>query len=92
MGKMPPTQAGPKALPLPAPAEQPFQETATPAPVKVKKKEQEETKEMEESILKCSPHLEEVEGKSQVALSDPISWEVSMGDFCLGLVRGLRRS
>lgn len=50
-----------------------------------------ERKEMEESILKCSPYLEEVEGKSQVALSDPISWEVSMGDFCPGLARGLLR-
>lgn len=50
-----------------------------------------ERKEMEESILKCSPYLEEVEGKSQVALSDPISWEVSMGEFCPGLARGLLR-
>lgn len=43
-------------------------------------------------MLKCSPSLEEVvEGKLEVALSDPIFWEVSMGDFCLGLARGLRR-
>lgn len=50
MGKMPPTQAGPKASPMPVPMQQPFQETAMPAPVKVKKKGQEEKPEAEKTI------------------------------------------
>ncbi|XP_014643707.1 PREDICTED: protein piccolo [Ceratotherium simum simum] len=41
VGKMPPTQSGPKASPVPVPTEQPSQKTALPAQVKVKKKEQE---------------------------------------------------
>ena len=69
MGKMPPTQAGPKALPLPVPAEQPFQETATPAPVKVKKKEQEEKPEAEKTIsekVKETPSGEKIPPKETI--------------------------
>ena len=69
MGKMPPTQAGPKASPMPVPAEQPFQETATPAPVKVKKKEQEEKPETEKTIsekVKETPSGEKIPPKETI--------------------------
>lgn len=70
MGKMPPTQAGPKASPMPVPTEQPFQETAVPAPVKVKKKEQEEKPEAEKSIsekVKETPSGEKIPPKETIA-------------------------
>lgn len=48
-------------------------------------------KEIEESVLKCYPYLEELEGRSQVALSDPIPERFPVGNSCLGLARGLLR-
>uniref|UniRef100_A0A8D1V414 Zinc finger piccolo-type domain-containing protein n=1 Tax=Sus scrofa TaxID=9823 RepID=A0A8D1V414_PIG len=65
MGKMPPTQTGPKASPMPVPSEQPSQTTAVPAQVKVKKKE-EEKPDVEKIItekVKETPSVEKIPPK-----------------------------
>lgn len=66
MGKMPPTQTGPKASPMPVPTEQPSQKLAMPAQVKVKKREQEEKTEGEKIIpeeVKETPLVEKIPPK-----------------------------
>lgn len=66
LGKMPPTQLGPKASPLPVPTEQPSQKTATAAQANVKKKEQEVKSDAEKVIpekVKEIPSIEKITPK-----------------------------